>query len=345
MNTFFDNFIKPFQVIMERAESEKLLSCTEIVNLLEYKEDSPESFYMRYMANQISRKRFSNRGIILGQIGYETAPCPGNCQFCSFAKDYTSFPESHPRVDEIVELAKPFLSQKGLFALFLMGMHNFDFDRLLAIIEALRPIIPQTVKLVVNIGDFSRTQADELRAAGVSGAYHVLRLREGTNTALNPEARLETIKNLREANLDWYYCCEPIGPEHSPMELAEQMLIGREFGAFQHAAMRRVALPNSPLAGQGTITELRLAQITAVVTLAMNGNSQLRSIAVHEPNQLGLCSGANAIYAETGVNPRDLAVQTQTSRGRSVQDCEKMLWECRFDAVSNGAFDPVPILA
>lgn len=326
---------------MDRAENGESLNKSELIHLLEYHEISPEADSIRSSAHQISRNRFSNRGVILGQIGYETIPCPGNCQFCAFAKDYTTFPERHPSASDIVELAKTFLDHKSLFALFLMGMHHFDFEKLLRIVDAIKPIFPKTVKLVVNIGDFTRSQAEDLRAAGVSGAYHVLRLREGSDTDLPPDNRLQTIQNLREAGLDWYYCCEPIGPEHTPEELVDQILIGRDFEAFQHAAMRRVLLPNSPLAPKGIITELRLAQIVAVVVLAMNGNRELRSIAVHEPNPTGLCSGANAVYAETGANPRDLAEQTQKNRGLSVQDCEKMLWECGFAAANNGLFQPV----
>ncbi|MDO5579757.1 MAG: radical SAM protein [Planctomycetia bacterium] len=337
------SFSPVFLDIMDRAENGELLNKEDLIHLLDYHEISPEADSIRSAANQIARKRFQNRGVILGQIGYETVPCPGNCQFCSFAKDYTAFAEHHPAPSDIAELAKTFLRHKSLFALFLMGMHHFNFEKLLRIIDAIKPIFPDTVKLVVNIGDFTRSQAEELRAAGVSGAYHVLRLREGSDTDLDPAARLNTIKDLREAGLEWYYCCEPIGPEHSSEELADQILIGREFEAFQHAAMRRVMLPNSPLAGKGIISEWRLAQIVAAVVLGMNGNRALRSIAVHEPNSLGLCSGANAVYAETGANPRDLIEQTQKSRGLSVHDCENMLWECGFTAVNNGCFHPVPL--
>ena len=150
-------------------------------------------------------------------------------------------------------------------------------------------------------------QARELQAAGVNGAYHVLRLREGEDTALDPVQRRQTIGNIHDAGLDFYYCCEPIGPEHSPAELVEQMFVGIENGCFQHAAMRRVAVPGSPLAARGQITELRLAQITAVVALAALNSANTRNIAVHEPNLIGLTSGANVVYAETGINPRDTA--------------------------------------
>lgn len=336
-------FSSSFLNTLERAENREELRRDELVELLRYPEVGPEADRVRGLANQISRQRFRNRGVILGQIGYETAPCPGNCQFCAFGADITTLPENRPSKQEILHLAEDFLAHKSLFALFLMGMHDFRFDTLLETIDVLKPILRNNVRLVVNIGDFDRSQADELKSAGVSGAYHVLRLREGEATDLDPQVRRDTIRSLREASLDWYYCCEPVGPEHTPEELVDQMLLGRECGAFQHAGMRRVLLPNSPLAKHGIISELRLAQVTAVVTLAMIGNENLGSIAVHEPNTLGLCSGANAVYAEAGANPRDLVGETQRNRGHSVYDCEQMLRECGFTAANNGCFESIEL--
>ncbi len=55
---------------------------------------------------------------------------------------------------------------------------------------------------------------------------------------------------IKHAGLDWYYGCEPVGPEHDSRE----------------------------------------------------------HLAVHEPNLIGLTSGANVVYAETGANPHGLDV-------------------------------------
>ena len=136
--------------------------------------------------------------------------------------------------------------------------------------------------------------------------------------------------------MDFYYCCEPVGPEHTAREIADQIFVGIEHGCFQHAAMRRVYVPTSPLAGCGQITERRLAQVVAVVTLATLNLSAIQSIAVHEPNLLGLAAGANTIYAETGANPRDTVADTSGSRGLDMQACRKMLYESGFAALLRG---------
>lgn len=301
--------------------------------LLGFPETSLEASLLRSVADDTSRQRFQNGGIVLGQIGVEIAACPGKCKFCSFGEGHMVFEPTVMSDEDILKSAIGFTSTGDLYALFLMTMHTFDFVRLLHTVRKVRDCIPRETQIVVNIGDFDRAQALVLKAAGVNGAYHVCRLREGTDTGLDPEQRKGTIRTIKNSGLDWYFCCEPIGPEHSPEELAEQIFLGIEFGCFQHAAMRRVYIPSAPLADCGQISELRLAQVTAVVALATLGCPDTRSIAVHEPNLLGLAAGANTVYAETGANPRDTEKNTTGHRGRDIRDCKTMLYEAGFETL------------
>jgi biotin synthase len=170
----------------------------------------------------------------------------------------------------------------------------------------------------------------------VHAIYHVCRLREGADTRLDPTRRLETIEAIKAAGLDFVYCCEPIGPEHTAEELADQLLLGFERGCSQHAAMRRVAVPQLPLGKHGQISELRLAQIVAVVALASLGSPNMEMIGVHEPNVLGLTSGANAVFAETGANPRDTSADTSAGRGLDVAAARAMLHEAGFRYLRRG---------
>jgi biotin synthase len=308
----------------------------ECVYLLELAEDSVEAAVTKAVADVVARRRFRNTGILLGQIGIETAPCPGNCGFCVFGKDHTSLPSSRLSLDEVRQRAHAFAGGGDLFALFLMTMHEFDADWLLEAITTVRKELPSQTQIVVNIGDFDLSTAKRLKEAGVNGAYHVSRLREGTDTSLDPGARKATFRTIRDAGLDFYYCCEPIGPEHSAEEMAEQLFLGIDYGCFQHAAMRRVYLPGAPLAHHGQITERRLAQVVAVVTLATLGCPETQSIAVHEPNLLGLVAGANTVYAETGANPRDVERDTTGHRGADMAVCRKMLYEAGFESLRRG---------
>jgi biotin synthase len=316
--------------LLDAAQNGIAPTKAECISLLQFPETSLEAALLRAVADDITRRRFDNEGIVLGQVGVEIADCPGKCKFCSFGEGHTQFTPSTMSNDDILHHADCFTASGELFALFLMTMHTFDFERLLDVVQRVRNRIPRKTQIVVNIGDFDQAQGRDLLGAGVNGAYHVCRLREGIDTALDPEQRKATIRSIKDSSLDWYYCCEPIGPEHTPQELTEQIFLGIEYGCFQHAAMRRVYIPSAPLSPLGQISELRLAQVTAVVALATLACPETKSIAVHEPNLLGLAGGANTVYAETGANPRDTEKNTTGHRGRDINDCKTMLYEAGF---------------
>ena len=319
--------------ILDAARDGRAPTKEECVRLLRVPQHTLEAALLRAVADAVSRSRFQNEAIILGQIGVEIDACPGKCKFCSFGEGHTAFTPGVLSEADILESAAKFTAAGELYALFLMTMHTFDFERLLRTVRAVRESLPGEVQIVVNIGDFDQGQGRALKAAGANGAYHVCRLREGIDTALDPQQRLATIRTIKDCGLDWYYCCEPIGPEHSPEELADQIFLGIEFGCFQHAAMRRVFIPSAPLAPHGQISELRLAQVVAVVALATLACPETKSIAVHEPNLLGLAAGANTVYAETGSNPRDTEKDTTGHRGRDIRDCKGMLYEAGFETL------------
>jgi len=324
------------QTILGKAFEGQAPSKEECVYLLKVPEDAIEASAIKTVADAVTRQRFHNTGILLGQIGIETAPCSGNCGFCVFGKDHTNLPTGRLSLDEIRKRAQGFMAGGDLYALFLMTMHEFDLDWLLKVISDVRATMTSHTQIVVNIGDFDLAAARRLKDAGVSGAYHVCRLREGIDTSLSPDARKATLKVIKDAGMDLYYCCEPVGPEHSAEEMAEQIFVGFDYGCFQHAAMRRVYLSGAPLAHHGQLTERRLAQVVAVITLAALACPETQSIAVHEPNLLGLAAGANTVYAETGANPRYVELDTAGHRGADMAACRKMLYETGFTSLRRG---------
>ncbi len=327
---------KTLEAILERAPEGRAPSKEERVQLLQVPEDSLDASTIKAVADIVARRRFRNTGILLGQIGVETAPCPGNCLFCVFGKEHTTLPPRRMSLDEIRQRAHGFAERGDLYALFLMTMHEFDLDWLVEVVRAVRQDAPSHTQNVVNIGDFDLCAAKRLKDAGVNGAYHVCRLGEGMDTSVSLDARKATFKVIKDVGMDFYYCCEPVGPEHRAEELVEQMFMGIDYECFQHAAMRRVYIPGAPLAHHGQITERRLAQVVSVVTLATLGCSETQSIAVHEPNPLGLSAGANTAYAETGANPRDVESDTAGSRGLDMAACRKMLYEAGFQSLRRG---------
>jgi biotin synthase len=100
------------------------------------------------------------------------------------------------------------------------------------------------------------------------------------------------------------------------------MLRIREYPVGVMAVMKRIAVPGTPLAEYGEITAAQLAKICAVTVLVSRPQ---RAMGVHEPDELCLMAGANQIYAECGVNPRDTENETEKSWGFSTVSARKLL--------------------
>ena len=322
--------------ILERAYEGKAPTREECVYLLEFEETSMESSMIRAVSNDIIRRNSENSAIILGQIGVDITKCPGGCKFCTFGEDHTAMVEKRLTDEELRQKVKEFVQMGDLYGLYLMMMHDYELPVLLNAINISKELSPKTTQIWVNIGDTDLDTFKELKKAGATGVYHVCRINEGVDTKLKPEDRIATMDNALEADLELYTCLEPIGPEHTPQMLVDNMFIGIERGIYQHAAMRRVAVPGSPLAKYGQISNLRLAQIVAVVGLASFMVPTMAYLGIHEPNELSYASGSNIITAESGCNPRDTNNDTAKGRGMDMNDCRKMLWECGFDYLRRG---------
>lgn len=329
--------------ILEKGSTGTGLSKVECKYLLGFPEHSREAALTRMTADQFTRQRLNNAGVIIGQIGVEISPCPGGCNFCAFAKDHTQFQDFRITDGELVEKIGEFTGGGDLYGLFLMTMHIFDKDRLLHSLEIARRNIQGTTQLWINIGDVDYGTCVELKQAGVRGAYHVCRLREGLETDLKPQDRIRTMENMLSAGLELYSCCEPIGPEHTIDEIVDNFFIGIDLGCIQHACMRRVPVKGSPLENQGMITELRMAQCCSVLALTAPQVEGFKFMSIHEPNQAGLLSGANLITAESGGNPRDLSQDTKENRGWTLAKCRKLLWESGFTNLRLGDESLIPL--
>lgn len=81
--------------IMDNALAGKAPDRKECAYLLDLQPTSHDASVVRSTADWISRKRFDNQGILLGQIGIDASPCPGDCQFCTFRQSHTTHPPSN----------------------------------------------------------------------------------------------------------------------------------------------------------------------------------------------------------------------------------------------------------
>lgn len=324
------------QAIIERAWQGSAPTQDELVTLLSLNPASPEACAVRGAADGIMRQRTNNTAVLFAQIGYSCHPCPANCSFCAFAEEYTQMPEFTMTDEDIVAAAKSFTEDGDLFGLWIMAMADYDIEDYLRVVKLIREVVPASTNLYSNVGDTKREDFERMKEAGIVGVYHICRLGEGDVTNLDPMARMQTIQNAIDAGLEVLNAVEPIGPEHSPEILAEQIELMKSTHPIQTGVMKRINVPGTPFEGTGEITSYELSLICAVQCLAHVDVEPLPWIGHHEPTPICYASGSNLITAETGVNPRDTAEETSTNRGMDLTDCRTMLYEAGFTHLCKG---------
>ncbi len=286
-----------------------------------------ESYALMQTADALSRERFGGKGENHFHIGLNVAPCPLNCRFCALTVEAGIFTESVTFDDgQLLEWARNAEAQ-GADALNLMTTGNFPLARFLEIGRLLKSAV--RTPLVANTRDITHKEGEALLAAGFVGFYHAVRLGEGRDTPLKPEKRIATIQVIKDVGLCWMNCVEPVGPEHSPAEIVELMLLARRYEATYSGVMRRINFPGSPMSGHGMISELEMARLVAVSRLVM-GDIPVAHC-THEPNGAALMAGANLLFPEVGASPRDGQADTGKGRGQAIDRCRTLHREMGWD--------------
>lgn len=314
--------------ILQSVLKGKTLSKDEAVALLQIQDGSLQFYNLLFIANQLTRSEYNNKGYIFAQIGLNAEPCSKDCKFCSMGKSHYSMDSKWQKdISTIVSEVKS-LVQQDISDLFLMTTADYPIERFLKVVKEIKKIIPEHIKLVANIGDFNYEIACKLKENGVTGVYHIHRLREGVDTGIVPQDRIKTLDSIRKADLDLYYCVEPIGPEHTYEELADEMIRAREYKAGVMAVMRRIPVKGTPLYEKGQISAMELTKIAAVTRIV---SQPKRAMNAHEVTPMTLLAGVNQLYAEYGANPRDTESNTEKGRGYSVFDVKQLLVDAEYE--------------
>ncbi|MEE4284973.1 MAG: hypothetical protein V2I31_02455 [Mariniphaga sp.] len=320
-------------LVIDKIEQEDFnLNDEEILGLLNIENQSRDYYRLLYVSNRLSRKKFGNRGYVFTQIGINAEPCSVNCGFCSMGVGHYSIDSEWSKDFEQIKQEIEKLQEFNFDDFFLMTTADYPVERFISIAAQVKPLLKNNQKFVANIGDFDFETATELKKAGITGVYHINRLREGTNTLASPADREKTIEIAQKAGLEIYYCIEPVGPEHSYEELLAEIKRARNLKIAVMAVMRRIPVPGTPLFTNGLITAAELTKIVAVTNIVVNPE---RSMNVHEPIQMALLAGVNQLYAEVGANPRDTKSETETGRGFTPDKAWEMLWEADYWPAAN----------
>ncbi|MDR0310088.1 MAG: radical SAM protein [Acidobacteriota bacterium] len=308
--------------IFDRIAAKADLDMKDVVTLLSLETAGAEYYRLLYLARKQSEESFGNRGYVFAQIGIHAEPCSINCKFCSMAAEYYALPNRWRKsADAIIENVRQ-LAAGRVNDIFLMANADYPVEKFIEIGKTVRQYIPSEIRLAANIGDFDAPVARRLKEAGFTGAYHLVRMREGIDTGTPAEQRVRTLEAIRDAGLELYYCVEPIGPEHSYAEIAAEIFRARDYHTGAMSVMRRTPVEGTPLFGNGTVSTPELCKIAAVALLVVRPS---RSMNVHEATEMSLLAGVNQLYAEAGANPRDTDDNTENNRGHSVSAMRNML--------------------
>ena len=315
--------------LLRKSREEGLFTESELVQLLSYPADSLETYQVIAEANRLSKALTQNKAEVHAQLALNLAPCPCNCNFCSFAESNGIFKEeTRLSPEQAVSYAKRFETE-GANAIYIMSTAHYPFELFIEMSQEIRRNLKTETMMIANVGDQSLEHANQIKETGYTGVYHALRLREGLDTSLSPKARQKSIRNFLEAGLGVGTCVEPVGPEHTNEELAEAILFTGSFNSAYSGAARRIAIPGTQIALRGMISELRLAQIVAVTRLGVPHN--VLGNCTHEPCALGAVAGANLFWAEVGANPRDVEERTEEGRGETVESCKRIFRESNWE--------------
>lgn len=325
MNVFDESVYE----IVEKAFGGEGLSNEDITKLYSVDPTSKESYYIQWAAQQMSMKAANGKAEVHAQIGLDGSPCPMNCKFCSFAicngirKEKLEMPKQ-----DVIEYAQAY-EEAGANLILMLTTASYKFEKLCEMVQAVREVISPEMPLLVNTCDMSLEKCLELKRLGVNGAYHVVRMGEGRDTAIKPEKRLQTIANLQKANLSISSCVEPVGPEHTVEELVEKTRLTIDMHPVSGGVGRRTAVPGTAMADMGMLPYNRIAHQVAVYRLASGLEPRLNCSA---HSTVCANAGANLAWAEVGTNPRDNTERTERGgKGQSVATARKIFRDSEWE--------------
>lgn len=280
------------EALVDRAIAGTPPSKREAVALLTTDASSPEAAYIRWGAELIGREASHGTGQIYAQLGIDANSCPENCAFCALAaSSSTQKGPAEVPIDTIVACASTF-DRAGVHLISLMSTAGFDFNRFLAIVQAVRESVSPDMPLMANIGDIDVSQARALATAGVQAAYHAHRLGEGTITSIDPARRKATFTALKTAGLKLMTAVEPVHAASDPQEIAERM--------FEAIAL-------SPYcSGVGTLTTVPGTAMESCVPLSRKHGTLLSAVMRLIAGR-GIPFGTgcgNVMWTDAGTNPR-----------------------------------------
>jgi len=305
----------------------------ELVSLLRLDKRLLVRETLRNRAKSLTFSLSAGQGHLWAAIGLDYVPCEMDCKFCSFGKSWTAVTEERRlNMDEVEEQARQFLAA-GADYLVLRTSECYSIQWLQDLAGRLKPMMGSHAKLVANTGCQTEAHWRELRAAGFDGIYKTMRLREGVDTPFAPAERMDSILAAKRAGLEIFALLEPVGPEHTAQELYEVIdMLRNVIRPTLVGAMARVPVTGSPMEHLGRISDDYLADLTAIIVLAvLPALDECRIVCSHPASPLLVEAGVNAMVVECGAIPRDTHFASHLWTGFTPADVWQLLEKAGYE--------------
>lgn len=215
----------------------------EIIRLLSLDEALEEAKDVREKAHTLSLKIRTGQARLWGAMGIDFVKCPISCDFCSFGEKWDIVKEDKVySYDEIKRQMQEFVDA-GVYYIVVRTTEYYSIDDLCEKVRRLRSDVKGRYEIILNIGEFGYEEACQMYEAGVFGIYHAVRLREGVDTGLDPDVRNATMTAVEKSPLKLISLVEPIGPEHTNEEIADDFLNILRHKAYITGVMARFPIP------------------------------------------------------------------------------------------------------
>jgi biotin synthase len=149
-------------------------------------------------------------------------------------------------LEEILEYVRAFMRQK-VNGICVMATADYDFQRYLDVIAAVRKETGGETPLMVNIADFDYSQALELKNAGIRSIYHAVRMGEGVVNKAEIEIRFKTMIAAKEAGILLGAGVEMIAPAYADKDVVQIMQRQIDLEPHMAGCKARIRVPGTKM--------------------------------------------------------------------------------------------------
>lgn len=323
-----EDIIKIIDDAKEKALKNQNIERRILKIFLELDPLSEECQYLGETARDVARKTLGNKGRVGSSIGVDLRPCTMNCKFCSLGDKWGLVKDNYDMSPEqIIAIIKNLIS-KGFHQFTLRTTEFYSLDALCDLSKKVRSNVDGSYILTVNTGELTTDEANRLYESGFNAAYHTVRLGEGVDTPFDPEVRINTMKAITASKLKLSCGLDPIGVEHTNDEIIDKLELFRSLNPMAICTMKRINVKGTPFENIPEISDMRHAQIAAVIRMASGGRNM---VAAHPANLQALKWGANHISVETGANPRDSDSYMHSTDTFGHEDAVRMILNAGYE--------------